>query len=213
MGCVRRHVLNSVNIESMCHITGSIHPHKGSIEVRESFRRHTRCATVSFRAWTLISAQHNYVFYCRSDEPHKMSKSPSAIDFPLPLPFSVAIVCPHLFTSLFSLPRSRSGGENVVIPWHRYGRWVTRRVAVATIITIWLLAALVSFVPISFSLHRPDQPLVFEDNGRQYLTCALDLTPTYAVVSSCISFYVPCIVMIGIYCRYVGTRGCVPGST
>lgn len=88
---------------------------------------------------------------------------------------------------------------------YRYGRWVTRRVAVLTIVTIWLLAALVSFVPISFSLHRPDQPLVFEDNGRQYLTCALDLTPTYAVVSSCISFYVPCIVMIGIYCRY-GTQ-------
>lgn len=85
---------------------------------------------------------------------------------------------------------------------YRYGRWVTRRVAVLTIVTIWLLAALVSFVPISFSLHRPDQPLVFEDNGRQYLTCALDLTPTYAVVSSSISFYVPCIVMIGIYCRY-----------
>lgn len=83
----------------------------------------------------------------------------------------------------------------------RYGRWVTRRVAVLSIVTIWLLAALVSFVPISFGLHRPDQPLVYEDNGRKYPTCALDLTPTYAVVSSCISFYVPCIVMIGIYCR------------
>lgn len=91
------------------------------------------------------------------------------------------------------------------IDFGRYGRWVTRRIAVLTIVTIWLLAALVSFVPISFSLHRPDQPLVFEDNGRQYLTCALDLTPTYAVVSSCISFYVPCIVMIGIYCRYIFT--------
>lgn len=83
----------------------------------------------------------------------------------------------------------------------RYGRWVTRRVAVLSIVTIWLLAGLVSFVPISFSLHRPDQPLVYEDNGKKYPTCALDLTPTYAVVSSCISFYVPCIVMIGIYCR------------
>ncbi|XP_055304068.1 dopamine receptor 1 isoform X2 [Sitodiplosis mosellana] len=83
----------------------------------------------------------------------------------------------------------------------RYGRWVTRRVAVLSIVTIWLLAALVSFVPISFGLHRPDLPLVYEDNGRKYPTCALDLTPTYAVVSSCISFYFPCIVMIGIYCR------------
>ncbi|XP_018399363.1 PREDICTED: dopamine receptor 1-like [Cyphomyrmex costatus] len=36
---------------------------------------------------------------------------------------------------------------------------------------------------------------------QEHPTCALDITPTYAVVSSCISFYVPCIVMLGIYCR------------
>ncbi|EFA10743.2 dopamine receptor 1 isoform X1 [Tribolium castaneum] len=83
----------------------------------------------------------------------------------------------------------------------RYGRWVTRRVALGTIATIWLLAALISFVPISLGLHRPPQPLVYNAGGQNYPTCALDLTPTYAVVSSCISFYVPCIVMIGIYCR------------
>lgn len=86
----------------------------------------------------------------------------------------------------------------------RYGRWVTRKVAVATIVVIWLLAAFVSFVPISFGLHRPDQPVIYLDKHKLYPTCALDLTPTYAVVSSCISFYVPCIVMIGIYCRWVG---------
>lgn len=79
----------------------------------------------------------------------------------------------------------------------RYGRWVTRRVALGTIATIWLLAALISFVPISLGLHRPPQPLTYTAGGQQYPTCALDLTPTYAVVSSCISFYVPCIVMIG----------------
>ncbi|XP_039969732.1 dopamine receptor 1 isoform X2 [Bactrocera neohumeralis] len=83
----------------------------------------------------------------------------------------------------------------------RYGRWVTRRVAVITIAAIWLLAGFVSFVPISLGLHRPEQPLIVEDNGKRYPTCALDLTPTYAVVSSCISFYFPCLVMIGIYCR------------
>lgn len=83
----------------------------------------------------------------------------------------------------------------------RYGRWVTRRVAVGTIVTIWLMAGLISFVPISYGLHRPESPLIYEDNGKKYPTCALDLTPTYAVVSSCISFYVPCIIMIAIYCR------------
>uniref|UniRef100_A0A1B0FEI1 G-protein coupled receptors family 1 profile domain-containing protein n=1 Tax=Glossina morsitans morsitans TaxID=37546 RepID=A0A1B0FEI1_GLOMM len=50
----------------------------------------------------------------------------------------------------------------------RYGRWVTRRVVVITIATIWLLAAFVSFVPISLGLHRPDdQPLIVDDNGKK----------------------------------------------
>lgn len=83
----------------------------------------------------------------------------------------------------------------------RYSRWVTRRVAVGSIAAVWLLAALISFVPISLGLHRPPQPLVFKDGDTAYPTCALDLTPTYAVVSSCVSFYFPCLVMLGIYCR------------
>jgi 7 transmembrane receptor (rhodopsin family) len=84
----------------------------------------------------------------------------------------------------------------------RYTRWVTRSVAIATIGAIWILAAFVSFVPISLGLHRPNEPLIIEvRDGKEYPTCALDLTPTYAVVSSCISFYVPCIVLVGIYCR------------
>lgn len=77
----------------------------------------------------------------------------------------------------------------------RYGRWVTRKVAAVSIAAVWILAATISFVPISLGLHRPmDQPPSPPD---EFPTCALDLTPTYAVVSSCISFYVPCIVMIG----------------
>ncbi|XP_032680046.1 dopamine receptor 1 isoform X1 [Odontomachus brunneus] len=84
----------------------------------------------------------------------------------------------------------------------RYGRWVTRRVAIGGIAVVWLLAGLISFVPISLDLHRAgDQPELYNDGVEEHPTCALDITPTYAVVSSCISFYVPCIVMLGIYCR------------
>lgn len=49
--------------------------------------------------------------------------------------------------------------------------------------------------------RRPPKPVVFHAGDTEYMTCALDLTPTYAVISSCISFYIPCVVMIGIYCR------------
>lgn len=91
-----------------------------------------------------------------------------------------------------------------VIFLNRYTRWVTRSVAIATIAAIWILAAFVSFVPISLGLHRPNEPLQFEmRDGQEYQMCALDLTPTYAVVSSCISFYLPCVVLVGIYCRWL----------
>ncbi|KAG5317347.1 DOPR1 protein, partial [Pseudoatta argentina] len=83
----------------------------------------------------------------------------------------------------------------------RYGRWVTRKVAIGGIIVVWLLAGLISFVPISLDLHRNDDQPIYEEIVEEHPTCALDITPTYAVVSSCISFYVPCIVMLGIYCR------------
>lgn len=41
-----------------------------------------------------------------------------------------------------------------------------------------------------------------DDEESEYDTspqCALDLTPVYAVVSSAISFYIPCLIMIGLY--------------
>ncbi len=60
---------------------------------------------------------------------------------------------------------------------------------------VWLLAILISFLPISLGLHH-DPSAVLPKN-----ICTLNLTPMYAVVSSCVSFYIPCIVMLGIYSR------------
>lgn len=79
---------------------------------------------------------------------------------------------------------------------------MNRRNALLGIAGVWALAAFVSVVPICIlSIHRPPKPVVFAGAETEYMTCALDLTPTYAVISSCISFYIPCVVMIGIYCR------------
>lgn len=102
-----------------------------------------------------------------------------------------------------------------------YERWMTKRVILVSVAGIWLLSALVSFVPISLGWHRPSQDVLQEESLTRiqltsYLTlqsdvtessrdpqpqCAMDLTPVYAVVSSAISFYIPCIVMIGLYTR------------
>lgn len=133
----------------------------------------------------------------------------------------------------------------------RYGRWMTKRVICGSIFGIWLLAALISFLPVSMDLHKPQRQLQSSagsddlegsaDSGDDlgsgtepswllgdtaasiteslspFLSgssesevdypvadqpqCALDLTPTYAIVSSCISFYLPCLVMVAIYSR------------
>ncbi|CAL8078350.1 unnamed protein product [Orchesella dallaii] len=84
----------------------------------------------------------------------------------------------------------------------RYGRWVNKRSILGVIAVVWILAALISFVPISLGLHRADKPEEPPDMGEaEQPSCALDLSPTYAVVSSCVSFYLPCLVMVGIYCR------------
>lgn len=119
---------------------------------------------------------------------------------------------------------------------------MTKRVIYSSIAAIWLLAALISFLPVSMDLHKPHEEhlmveeefveensdllmgpgalIIHSDNSDPILDniisiqsgmnqepivsppqCALDLTPTYAIVSSCISFYLPCLVMLAIYSR------------
>ena len=93
-----------------------------------------------------------------------------------------------------------------------YYRWITNRRAVIAIAVVWIMSALVSFLPIQLGLHKgfggppisPSTPSPITDDilvaSNSYI-CMLDLNPTYAVVSSTISFFVPCVVMIAIYTR------------
>lgn len=82
----------------------------------------------------------------------------------------------------------------------RYGRWMTKRVVLFAIAGIWLMSALVSFLPISLGWHKPKKLAETLDEQTRP-TCALDLTPIYAIVSSIISFYAPCVVMVALYTR------------
>ncbi|GIX82740.1 dopamine receptor 1 [Caerostris extrusa] len=74
------------------------------------------------------------------------------------------------------------------------------RVVLMAIGGIWMLSALVSFLPISLGWHKPKKISESLDEELRP-TCALDLTPVYAVVSSIISFYAPCVVMVALYTR------------
>lgn len=77
--------------------------------------------------------------------------------------YSLPHVPPSFVSSFFLSFFSFHFVSLVVVTQIRYGRWVTRRVAVAGIAVVWLLAGLISFVPISLGLHRANEPVVHDD--------------------------------------------------
>ena len=126
-------------------------------------------------------------------------------------------------------------------PLH-YEQWVTARRTLLGIAGVWILSALISFLPIHLGWHKTGDHLTIPptpsatpestsviislllmtselpnitntttaqsqtnlldavvDDDRFY--CMLDLNSHYAILSSMVSFYVPCIVMILIYFR------------
>ncbi|XP_076461789.1 dopamine receptor 1-like [Babylonia areolata] len=86
----------------------------------------------------------------------------------------------------------------------RYETWMTTTKTVSLIATVWILSVLISFVPTHLGWHEsPDGDNSTTDKDQ----CIFDLNPIYAVVSSTISFYIPCVVMVSIYVRlYVYAR-------
>lgn len=104
-------------------------------------------------------------------------------------------------------------------PLH-YDAWVDHFRVLFVVATIWVMSALISFLPIQLDWHRlglPDLNLNSDisTSGFQQLqdhtashfyaepdgVCQLELNPVYAVVSSTISFYLPCLAMTLIYYR------------
>lgn len=87
-------------------------------------------------------------------------------------------------------------------PLH-YETWVTQNRTLVVISCIWVLSALISFLPIQLGWHRARVESSLEDEvtDDEVFICALDLNPLYAVLSSIVSFYLPCMVMILIYIK------------
>ena len=82
-------------------------------------------------------------------------------------------------------------------PYH-YDRIMTTKRTLLCIAALWVLSALISFLPIQLGWHQTEDhnPWV----GDKFL-CLMELNPIYAISSSIISFYVPCVIMIAIYIR------------
>ena len=81
---------------------------------------------------------------------------------------------------------------------YNYEGTMTHRKTLLFIAIIWLLSGLISFLPIHLGWHKTQ-------DYNQYIAgqfiCLLDLNPIYAVSSSLVSFYVPCVIMIAIYAK------------
>ncbi|XP_014663918.1 PREDICTED: dopamine receptor 1-like [Priapulus caudatus] len=90
----------------------------------------------------------------------------------------------------------------------RYYVKMKLRTVLLTIGGIWLGSILISFIPISLNWHM-SFVVPADENATTTVaaaddappTCALEMNPTYAIVSSLISFYLPCIVMVWLYAR------------
>ncbi|XP_014666036.1 PREDICTED: dopamine receptor 1-like [Priapulus caudatus] len=96
----------------------------------------------------------------------------------------------------------------------RYHANMRARTALCAIFCVWLCSFVISFVPINLGWHeipvsnnisgvREQEKVVAqeEDVDSSPPMCALEINPTYAILSSAISFYAPCVVMVFIYMR------------
>ena len=76
-----------------------------------------------------------------------------------------------------------------------YSRLMSPCRTVLVIVGVWLLSALISFLPIQLGVHRNSayEPV----RG----VCIIDFNPIYAATSSIVSFFIPCIVMIIMFAK------------
>ncbi|XP_046827095.1 octopamine receptor beta-3R-like isoform X4 [Vespa crabro] len=63
----------------------------------------------------------------------------------------------------------------------------------------WILPALISFIPIFMGWYTTKEHLEFMVNNPE--VCAFIVNRPYAVISSCVSFWIPGLVMIVMYCK------------
>ncbi|XP_011263636.1 octopamine receptor beta-3R isoform X2 [Camponotus floridanus] len=77
---------------------------------------------------------------------------------------------------------------------------IMRTVTVTAMLSsAWILPALISFIPIFMGWYTTQQHLDFRRKNPQI--CMFVVNRPYAVISSCVSFWIPGIVMIIMYCK------------
>ncbi|XP_071947941.1 D(1) dopamine receptor-like [Antedon mediterranea] len=86
----------------------------------------------------------------------------------------------------------------IMMPF-QYQSKMTKRKSRIMIMTAWVVSALLSFVPVLTEIHREPGDLGLLDCDIP--KCDFALNRYYSVISSCISFYIPSAIMVGLYLR------------
>lgn len=76
---------------------------------------------------------------------------------------------------------------------------MTRRTVCFMLANVWTLPALISFMPIFLGWYTTDEHRVERLNNTD--VCEFVVNKTYALISSSISFWIPGVVMVTMYCR------------
>ena len=78
-----------------------------------------------------------------------------------------------------------------------YSEIMTPRRTLLLILGVWLLSALISFIPIHLGWQLPDDHEPNDASGT--FICLINFNPVYAVGSSLVSFFIPCFIMLFMY--------------
>lgn len=80
-----------------------------------------------------------------------------------------------------------------------YPLYMTNRTVFLMLANVWLLPALISFTPIFLGWYTTAESLKYQ---REHLDeCVFVANKMYAIISSSVSFWIPGLVMITMYCR------------
>lgn len=103
-----------------------------------------------------------------------------------------------LFLSIF-LTACRFCRYYAIVRPLEYPLYMTERTVFFMLANVWLLPALISFTPIFFGWYTTEQSLQWQLKHTD--DCIFVVNKTYAIISSSISFWIPGLVMITMYCR------------
>lgn len=103
------------------------------------------------------------------------------------------------FLIFFSLSHFFRSSYYAIVRPLEYPLYMTNRTVFFMLVFVWLLPALISFTPIFLGWYTTTESLKYQAEHTD--DCIFVANKTYAIISSSVSFWIPGLVMITMYCR------------